>query len=139
MRPRIKSKINMMSRALWRLKPRQTIARPPRMLANEFEAYTPTEGRVMARYGIRSPSGLKRAMRAHGVDSVEDLIRVLEHHKARRRFWHRLYLMYRRAVGGYTYQPHAREIRESFRARAATPQLDERIKAIKAAQNGGGS
>ena len=139
MRLRLGSKYNLFARALWRLKPRQTIARPPRMLANEFESYTATEGRVMARYGIRSPSGLKRAMRAAGVDSIEDLIRVLEHHKARRRVAHRLFLLYRRAVGGYTYQPHAREIRESFRARAATPQLDERIKAIKAAQKGGGS
>jgi hypothetical protein len=119
--------------ALWRLKPRDRIGRPPRMLATDFNSYSILEARIMARYGIRSPSGLKRAMRAYGVDSVEDLINALEHHRPQRKIGHRARLMLQRAVGGTPYDPHAATIRKTFKTRAATPELAARVKRLKTA------
>ena len=124
-------KIALITRTLWRIKPREKIARVPRMLAVEYDDYTELEGRVMNRYGIRSPSGLKRAMRAHGVNNIEDLIAALEHHRPRRRFWRRVYLMFQRAVGGTPYPPHVREIRQAFRAREINPEIAKRLKQFK--------
>ena len=57
----------------------------PRGYSHEYTTYTQDERRVMARRGSRSPRGVIQAMQKYDVQSVDELVRLLNHHKARRR------------------------------------------------------
>lgn len=104
----------------------------PRMLASRYEGLTSDEIRVMARYGIRSPSGLKLAMKKYGATNIDDLVLHLEHHRPRRRMLDRLKKMFFRGTYGTSYHPHAKEISRAVRTKKADNlELERRIKRAK--------
>lgn len=84
----------------------------PRMYSTDFapDELTDDERRALARLGARDPRGLRLAMKRHGVDTLPDLIAVLEHHQPKRRIWHRLTFALGRLSGGVPYDPHAESI-----------------------------
>lgn len=102
--------IKRLIKYLLHLKPKEKLGRVPNMFATEFKSFSDSDARAMARLGIRSPSGLKSAMRKYRVNSVDDLIDRLDHHKPKRHVWRRLRNIFSRWAGGYDYVPHRQEI-----------------------------
>lgn len=103
----------------------------PRMPAAEYRQINPEIARVMARYGIRSPSGLKTAFRRHQVATIDALVARLEHHRVRREIRRRWRAGMQRIAGGSHQNPHAKEIE---RVRLDNPhhqELQERIRRLK--------
>lgn len=124
-------------RLLWFIHNREYIPKLPRgMLASKYDEMdlTRDEWRVLDRIGARDPAGIKRAMKQHKVDNIQDLIAVLEHHKPRRRIRERLNTAIGRVVGGYKYDPHADDVKRAFKQYRENEQyikIKERIKKAK--------
>lgn len=107
--------IGKLRRYLFRLRPREKVGRIPNMYATKYKSYSRVEGDLMALLGIRSPTGVKTAMRRARVDNVADLIRKLKPFKAESPFRRRWAAMFGRIVGGMDYQPHETEINKAMR------------------------
>lgn len=125
--------IKKILRKLWRLTPWDKLPRAPRMFATEYDRADKAEARVMARLGIRSPSGLRVAMKRYNVETIDELVAELEHHQPRRRLAHRIKLMLARASGGTRGHPHAGEIYRAVKRRRGADLVDERVKQVKRA------
>jgi len=103
-------------RHLMRIKNRDRIPKLPwGMLATAYEQIDPDSARVMARLGIRDPLGMKRAMKRHRVATVDELVSVLEHQRARRDVGKRWHDMLDRVIGGSPQPPHRADIIRSTR------------------------
>lgn len=98
-------------RFLWRIRNREKIPKLPRVLATEYSSVTHIEARAMARLGIRSPSGLRAAMKRAGVQTPDELIALLEHQIPRRNIPQRIKRMLWRGTRGQLTHPHVDEIR----------------------------
>lgn len=103
----------------------------PRMAAAEYTSVTPDEARVMARYGIRSPSGIKAAMKKYQVNTIDELIIHLEHHRAKRKIYFRWLQGVRRLSGGTVQNPHTGDIRKISGGNQQDQILRERIKRLR--------
>jgi hypothetical protein len=123
-------KIVRIGRKLLRLTAWDKIPRVPRVLATDFKTFTDAEARVMARLGIRSPSGLQLALKRHKVNNVDELVALLEHHKPRRRLLYRLRLMAARAGGSRFGHPHRKEIYAAVKVKPADVLIEQRLKRL---------
>lgn len=119
-------------RWLYRISPFRRIPPLPRVYSSAYTHVDQDSARIMARYGIRSPSGIKAAMRKHKVDSVDDLVARLEHHRVKRNLRKRLEWALKHLSGGTPYNPHAKEIRRLVgRSGSKNDELKERIRRLK--------
>jgi hypothetical protein len=110
----------------------ERIPKLPRMYATEYTTLDPDSARIMTRYGIRSPSGLKLAMKRHNVTTVDQLVAKLEHHQAQRRIRQKLQQGLERLSSGTKAIPHQREIRQLVNPkRGKDRELQERLKRLK--------
>jgi hypothetical protein len=117
---------------LTRIYNRDKIPKLPRMYASEYSSIDLDSERIMARYGIRSPSGLKLAMKRHGVTTVDELVALLEHHKAQRDIRKRLRAGLDRFSSGTTAIPHQKEIRRLVRPKKRQDlELQQRLKRLR--------
>lgn len=107
---------------------------PRGMLSSEYADIPSEERRVMARVGARSPQGVKIAMRRYGVSTVNELVALLDHHKAKRNVMTRLQAGIRRVLGGTPYDPHAEELRRLGRNRKKDRDLKEIQQRVKVAR-----
>lgn len=98
-------------RYLMRIRNAERIPKLPRMYASEYSQLDPDSVRIMARYGIRSPSGLKLAMKRHQVGSVDALAAILKHQETKRDLQRRLRSGLERLSSGTTAIPHQKEIK----------------------------
>ncbi len=103
----------------------------PRMASSEYSRITPDEARVMIRYGIRSPSGLKTAMRKHQAATLDDLVMKLEHHQAKRQFQRRWRQSVQRLSGGTVSNPHTGVIKQIAPKDKNKKLLQERIRGLR--------
>lgn len=110
---------------------RQRITPIPRMLASDYTRLTDDEARVMTRYGIRSPSGLKVAMKKHKVKTLDELVAQLEHYRPKRRLGDKFRSMLIRISGGVPYHPHQKQIRQLFKKTPNSEVLKARIRMWK--------
>lgn len=128
---------------LWRIKNYDKIPKLPRgMLASEYEHISRDEARVLAKLGARDPAGIKRAMKRYKVSTIEELVALLEIELPRRNMLHKIRMGLGRLVGGYDYQPHAREIMQELsprntQRRRATKAAEQRLKQVKEALRNG--
>lgn len=117
-------------RFLLRIRNRDRIPKLPRILATEYDSVTDIEARAMARLGIRSPSGLRAAMRRHDVATPDELIELLEHQRPRRNIPERIKRMLWRGTRGSHVHPHAADIRRHV-GTSRNPALEARIRAVQ--------
>jgi hypothetical protein len=120
--------IKKVLRYFWIIKNKQLLHPVPRTLATHYDRLTSDEARIMARYGIRSPSGMKAAMKKHNVNTIDELAAVLEHHRPRRHMRARLWSILVRASGGLRYNPHQKEIHRHTTKKTKNIELHERLK-----------
>ena len=109
---------------------------PRGMLATDYEDIPGPERRVMARLGARDPRGVQFAMKRAGVQSVEELVELLDHYKPQRNIWQRIYNGLGRLVGGEDHDPHREEIVKDIRRNKKTTgrvQIEERVKIVSRA------
>jgi hypothetical protein len=101
---------------LYRLLPKQRIPKlPGRMYSSEFHTFTSDERRVLARLGARDPKGIRLALKRHNVETVDELVRLLDHQRPQREFRRRWAALMGRTFDTTEHQPHAREIIETAR------------------------
>jgi hypothetical protein len=101
------------------------------MFSNGKKPTSDEQWRVMARLGARDEYGIKRAMKKYKVNSIEELIAVLEHQNPKKMPGEELYNAFGRMVGGQDYDPHKREINQVFRRKKHDyTELDERKRRI---------
>lgn len=127
-----------LSRLLWTLSNRDYIPKLPRgMLATKYEEteVSAQQWRVLDRIGARDPAGIKRAMKKYGVDNLDDLVAMLEHHKPKRHVRRRLMTaLGRLAPGSYTRDPHEKEVKRAMKMSFEVEELikiRDRIERIK--------
>lgn len=96
---------------LYKISNLRRIAPLPRVYTSAYNDIDQDAARVMARYGIRSPSGMRAAMKKHKVQTVDELVQRLEHHKVRRDLQKRLKGGLQRVSGGTPYNPHKKAIK----------------------------
>lgn len=113
------------------IKRRSQIPPLPRMAAADYSSITPDEARVMIRYGIRSPSGLKTAMRKHEVDNLDALVLKLEHYQATRKIRWKWLQGIKRLSGGTVLNPHTKQIKRINPTKHHEKLLQERINRLK--------
>lgn len=104
---------------------------PRGMLASEYKTLDEDSRRVIARYGARDPKGVKLAMKKYGVQTVDELVAMLDHHRAKREVMHRLKVGFGRLVGGVDHDPYADQIRRlkrSDKKARATKEIQQRVK-----------
>ena len=124
-------------RLLYFISNRDYIPKLPRgMLARKYDErdVTRDEWRVLDRIGARDPDGIKRAMKKYKVDNIPDLVAVLEHHQPQRKPGQRLKNALGRVVGGYSYDPHAKEVKRAFKYHLESQQhiqIKERMRNAK--------
>lgn len=88
------------------------------MLATKYEEsdVTQQQWRVLDRIGARDPAGIKRAMKKYQVDTIDELVAVLEHHKPKRNIKRRLMTaLGRLAPGSYPHDPHETEVKRAMK------------------------
>lgn len=118
-------------RFIMRIKLRERIPKLPRgMLASPYDAINEDERRVMARMGIRSPSGLRLAMKRYKAASVDELVSNLKHYQPRRRPLARLAQMIGRLIGTHNYDPHRADMRKEFRRTPEDKTLQNHVKFV---------
>jgi hypothetical protein len=115
---------------LWRISNRSRIPPLPRMFSSHYDHIDRDSERIMSRYGIRSPSGIKRAMKKYRVETVSELIALLEHHQARREMRKKVELGMSRVLGGTKERPHRGEIRKLVQPKKFT-EIHERLKRVR--------
>jgi hypothetical protein len=104
------------------------------MLATDFDVdkVTQEQWRVIDRLGSRDVAGIKRAMRQHKVNSIDELAKILKHHEAKSKPLDRLKLSFGRLFGHYNHNPHGKEFHEAFKAKKPQDlQIIERVKYVK--------
>jgi len=120
----------MMSKILdtiyW-FKNKDYIAKTPSMYKTGYdvEQVTEEEWRVMRRLGARDPRGITRAMKKYNVDTIPELIEMLDHFEPQRRPLERLRLALARMIGGINYNPHKKAMEQSFRNHRNAKQVAE--------------
>jgi len=106
------------------------------MLANDYDESTVSrdEWRVLDRIGARDPAGIKRAMRKYDVDTMDELVKLLKHHKPVRKPGERLKKAVGRMFGDYWHDPHKKEFNRAFKYHqsAEEKQVIQRMKKVKA-------
>lgn len=121
-------------RSLLRIRNYERIPKLPRgMLATDYETISREDARVMARLGARSPSGVKLAVKRAGVESVEDLIRELQHYRPQRNIARRWNRMLCRLFDASDDHPHRQAVIEDARRsrrRRNNSEIEERLKAF---------
>jgi hypothetical protein len=85
----------------------------------------------MARYGIRSPSGMSAAMKKYNVTTIDQLVATLRHHEPRRNLTARLWAILIRASGGFRYNPHQKEIHTHTFKKTKNIEIHQRLKRWK--------
>ena len=113
---------------------------PGGMYASAYDHISPDESRVLAKFGARDPAGIKVMMRRKGVQTLEELVAILEIEQPKRHVLHRIWLGLGRLVGGYEYQPHAKElsiIPRNTRRKRQTKLIQARVKQVKEALKDG--
>jgi hypothetical protein len=126
--------IGKIIRHLMKITLRSQIAKLPRMFASHYLTMDSDSERIMSRYGIRSPSGLKSAMKKHKARDIDDLARKLEHLEVKRRVRERFdAAMVRLGGGGSRNNPHTQEIRRLVNPRRASEKeiIRERMRKVK--------
>lgn len=119
-------------RWLYRISPFRRIPPLPRVYSSAYKSIDQDSARIMARYGIRSPSGIRAAMKKYKVSTVDDLVAQLEHHRVKRSIRKRLEWALKHLSGGTPYNPHAKEIRRLVgRPGGKNDELKERIRRLK--------
>ena len=121
-------------RALIKILPKQRIPKLPRgMLASEYDQLSFSDRRVLARLGARDPKGIKLAMQRAGVQTVQELIDLLEHQQPQRDFERRVNRLICAMQNALPYDPHQREIIMDARAarRAQKPENVEVARRLK--------
>lgn len=117
---------------LYKISNRRRIPPLPRLFTSAYKTIDQDAARIMSRYGIRSPSGIRAAMRKHKVDNVDDLVAQLEHHRVQRDLRKRVEWGLKRLSGGTPYNPHKSAIKRLVgRPGDDTALLKERIKRLK--------
>ena len=92
------------------------------------------EWRVMDRLGSRDPAGIKRAMRKYDVQTLDELAKILKHHKPQRTPGQRLKKALGRMVGDYWYDPHKKDMKQAFYSLSAEQQeIKQRVKTVRRA------
>ena len=91
------------------------IPRLPRMLASDYETIPRDVVDVMRRLGCRDPRGVRAAMKRYGVNTIPELVEILEYQNAKRHVKNRFWLAVGRVVGGMDEIPHKSEIIASTR------------------------
>lgn len=122
-------------RKLWRLTPRDLVPRAPRLWSTHYRSYDDDHGRVMARLGIRTPDQLDAVMRRRGAESVDELVAMLDHHRARRNLARRLRWLIVRGTGGAVGHPHRRAI-SSITPTREHKLIDQRVRHVKTLTQG---
>lgn len=123
-------------RYLYRITNGERIPKLPRMYATEYTTLDPDSARIMMRYGIRSPSGLKLAMKRYKVTTIDDLVARLEHHRAQREIRRKLQQGLERLSTGTKSVPHQREIRKLVNLRGQDRELQQRLKRVRVTDAG---
>lgn len=104
--------------AFIRIMNRDRIPKLPRgMLATAYDDVKADERRVMARLGSRDIAGVRRAMRRYGVQTIDELVDLLEHQKPERNTRHRLNMAIGRMIGGHETDPHRADIIKALNRR----------------------
>lgn len=111
------------------------------MLATRYDEadVTKEQWRVLDRIGARDPAGIKLAMKRHGVDDIESLVALLEHHKPQRRVKQRIMNSIARFTEGTKRDPHAEEIKRAFKLHFENQEhikVKERIRRTKSNYEG---
>jgi uncharacterized protein (DUF111 family) len=98
---------------------------PYGILATKYHAIdlTPDIEKIMCRYGIRDVSAVNIVMKKHRVNSIIELIEILEHEQIKRNVIRRIELSILRVVGGSKTNPN----RDAIRNTDTTP-IDKEIK-----------
>jgi len=124
------SKIVSLVKWLMKITLRSQIAKLPRMFASHYKTLDGDSERIMSRYGIRSPSGLKIAMKKHKVSTIDELAQRLEHLEVKRQIRERFEMGVRRVVGGSMENPNRDAIRRALGGRNASEKevIRERIR-----------
>lgn len=115
---------------LWAITNRQKIPRLPRIAAAEYDHVTADEARIMTRYGIRSPSGMRAAMKKYRVATADELAAVLEHFRPRRNLQARIRRGLLRLSGGTLRNPHTDEIKRVNPRSPVEREIQERIRRL---------
>lgn len=110
------------------------IPRLPRMLASDYEVIPRDVVDVMRRLGCRDPRGVRAAMKRYGVNTIPELVEILEYQKAKRNVKNRFWLAIGRVVGGTDEIPHTSEIIASTRQNARNRGIVEIRKRVKIAK-----
>lgn len=121
-------RLRTLYRVLFAILPKQRIPKLPRgMFSSEYESYTPDERRVLARLGARDPRGIKVAMQRYGVDSIDELIKLLKHQQPEREIKKRWNALLCRLQDATEYDPHRIEILRDARMdkRSRDPRMIE--------------
>lgn len=117
---------------LYKISNRRRIPPLPRLFTSAYKDIDQDAARIMSRYGIRSPSGIRAAMRKHKVDNVDDLVARLKHHHAQRDLKKRVEWGLKRVSGGVPYNPHSKEIKRLVgRPGGKGNELKNRIRRLK--------
>lgn len=107
----------------------------PRGFASEYTHLDEDSRRVIARYGARDPKGVKLAMKQYGVQTVDELVSLLGHHRAKREVLHRLKVGFGRLIGGVVdHDPYAEQFRKlsrNDRKTRATKEVQQRVKRVR--------
>lgn len=110
--------LNKLLNALWVIHNRNYIPPLPRgYYANPYDEddITPHQWRVLARIGARDGIGVQYALNKYKVHTVDELIQHLNHHSPTHQFKKRLRNALGRLVGGYDYDPHAKETKRAMK------------------------
>lgn len=110
------------------------IPKLPRMLAGRYEHIPRETVDVMRRLGCRDPRGVQVAMKRYGVNTIPELVEILEYQKPKRNIRNRVKLAVGRLIGGMENIPHKSEIIASTRQNARNQgivEIKQRMKKAK--------
>lgn len=119
--------IRKLIRYLFRLRPSEKIRHVPRMYASKYKSYNRDEADLMIVLGIRSPSGVKTAMRREKVQAIGDLIQKIKPFRAKSPWRKRWHAMLGRIVGGHEYKPHERQIDMAMKTIKTNTEIKNRL------------
>jgi hypothetical protein len=110
------------------------IPKLPRMLAGDYEQIPKDVVDVMRRLGCRDPRGVKVAMKRYGVNTIDELVAILEYQQPKRNIRHRLWLALARLIGETSKPTHSDEIIASmprFKRNKGILEIRQRVKIAK--------
>lgn len=121
-------------KALWGLKRYEKLLKVPRQYANRLEATAVDEDAalVMARSAARSPENVRALMKAHGVNSVVELLKHLPDQRYKARPLRRILARLRAINGELAHNPDvSRYNKLAAKGLFSRPDLHARIDRIK--------